>query len=83
LGEAQVIAANAKSKGMTQKDLFTFKNNLIKRLMESAELQAEFGDNPKRAQQLIKQVDGVLKTQMLLAFGADLPNIETIPDPEK
>jgi len=82
LGDAQVIAANAKSKGMTQKDLFTFKNNLIKRLMESAELQAEFGDNPKRAQQLIKQVDGVIKTQMLLAFG-EFPNIETLPDPEK
>ena len=82
LGEAQVIAANAKSKGMTQKDLFTFKNNLIKRLMESAELQAEFGDNPKRAQQLIKQVDGVIKTQMLIAFG-EFPNIETLPDPEK
>jgi len=79
IGNAQLMMAQAKSGGATQKDLITLRNNVVKNITKLAEAESDYGD-PAKAKELRSKATNLLNMEIAGIFGMSMPEIENIPE---
>ncbi len=79
VGNAQLMMAQAKSGGATQKDLINLRKDLVQNIVKVAEAESDYGD-PAKAKELRSKATSLLNMEIMGIFGISMPDIETIPD---